>query len=65
MKLIHIVQKGEKNEYNIKTTKMDTKILLILLWVFYTVNFMYCDTLSSLEPGVLEMHISGFTGMEQ
>jgi len=46
---------------NIKSTKMNTKILLILLWVFYIVNFMYCDTLSALEPGVIEMHISGFT----
>ncbi|MCJ7773170.1 MAG: DUF6326 family protein [Desulfobacterales bacterium] len=47
---------------NKKTAKMDTQILLILLWVFFTVNFMYCDTLSSLEPGVLAMHMSGFTG---
>ena len=46
---------------NRKTAKMNTKILLILLWVFYTVNFMYCDTLSSLEPGVLEMHMTGYT----
>ena len=43
------------------TAKMNTKILLIILWVFYSVNFMYCDTLSSLEPGVLEMHMTGFT----
>jgi hypothetical protein len=40
---------------------MNTKILLILLWVFYTVNFMYCDSLTSLEPGVLAMTMSGFT----
>ena len=45
----------------IMTAKMDKKILLVLLWVFFTVNFMYCDTLSSLEPGVLEMHMTGFT----
>ena len=38
---------------NIKTAKMDTKILLIILWVFFSVNFMYADTLSYLEPGVL------------
>jgi hypothetical protein len=44
-----------------KTTEMNTKILLALLWVFFTVNFMYCDTLSSLEPGVLQMHMTGFT----
>jgi len=63
MKLIHIIQKKEyEMNTNIKSTKMNPKILLILLWVFYTVNFMYCDTLSSLEPGVLEMHMSGFTG---
>jgi hypothetical protein len=53
--------KGNPLGTNINTTKMNPKILLILLWVFYTVNFMYCDTLSSLEPGVLEMHMSGFT----
>ncbi len=46
---------------NSMTAKMDTKILLILLWVFYTVNFMYCDSLTSLEPGVLAMTMSGFT----
>ena len=46
---------------NRKTTKMNPKVLLVLLWVFFTVNFMYCDTLSSLEPGVLTMHISGYT----
>jgi hypothetical protein len=52
---------GSPRGTNIKTVKMNTRILLILLWVFYTVNFMYCDTLSSLEPGVLEMHMTGFT----
>ena len=45
----------------IETAKRNPKILLILLWVFYSVNFMYCDALSSLEPGVLSMHISGYT----
>jgi uncharacterized protein DUF6326 len=44
---------------NIKTAKMDTKILLILLWVFYSLNFMYADQLSHLEPGVLEGIMSG------
>lgn len=46
---------------NIKSAKMNTKIFLIILWVFYTVNFIYCDALTSLEPGVLAMHMSGFT----
>jgi len=46
---------------NILTTKMNPKNLLVLLWVFYTVNFMYCDTLIKLEPGVLEEIMTGFT----
>lgn len=45
---------------NIKSTKMNPKVLLVLLWVFYSVNFMYCDTLSKLEPGVLEGIMSGY-----
>ena len=44
----------------IKAAKMDTRILLILLWVFFSVNFMYADTLSKLEPGVLEGIMSGY-----
>jgi hypothetical protein len=44
---------------NIKTAKMNTKILLVILWVFYSVNFMYADTLSKLEPGALAGIMSG------
>ena len=46
----------------IKTAKNNTKILLILLWVFYSLNFMYADVQSSLEPGVLAETMSGYTG---
>jgi len=53
--------KGSPLGTNVTAAKMNPKILLCLLWVFYTVNFVYCDTLSSLEPGVIAMHISGFT----
>ncbi|REG06102.1 DUF6326 family protein [Pelolinea submarina] len=42
------------------TNKLDTRILLMLFWIFFTVNFMYADTLSALEPGVLAMEISGY-----
>lgn len=46
---------------NIKSAnKVDTRILLMLLWMFFTVNFMYADTLSALEPGVLAMEMSGY-----
>jgi Family of unknown function (DUF6326) len=43
-----------------QTTKVDTRILLILLWVFYSLNFMYADQLSHLEPGVLQGIMSGY-----
>ncbi len=46
---------------SMNTAKMNTKLFLILLWVFYAVNFMYCDTHLSLEPGVLAMTMSGYT----
>jgi ABC-type nickel/cobalt efflux system permease component RcnA len=61
MKLIDIIKKRrpEMNSF-IKTAKMDTKILLILLWVFYSLNFIYGDVLSSLEPGVLQNEIAGY-----
>ncbi len=46
---------------NIKSAnKVDTRILLMVLWMFFTVNFMYADTLSALEPGVLAMEMSGY-----
>ncbi len=46
---------------NVKTAKINPKILLMILWIFYSLNFMYCDALSSLEPGVLAMTMTGFT----
>jgi hypothetical protein len=45
----------------IKTAKKDMRILLVLLWVFYSVTFIYCDVQSSLQPGVLADHMSGYT----
>jgi hypothetical protein len=63
MKLIDIVRRRRHRMNNfMKAAKMDTRILLILLWVFYSVTFMYADTLSKLEPGVLEEIMSGYTG---
>jgi hypothetical protein len=40
--------------------KIDTRILLVVLWVFYSLNFMYADQLSHLEPGVLQRIMSGY-----
>jgi hypothetical protein len=46
---------------NKKTTGMKaTKILLSTLWIFVSVNYIYCDQLQSLEPGVLEGIMTGY-----
>jgi len=45
----------------VRRTKIDPKLLSSILWVFYSLNFMYADTLSNLEPGVLNMHLTGYT----
>jgi chromate transport protein ChrA len=47
---------------NLESAKMHTRLLLVILWVFYSLNFIYCDVLSSLEPGVLAETMSGYTG---
>jgi len=44
---------------SIKNMK-NKKILLVLLWIFLAVNYIYCDQLSSLEPGVLEETMTGY-----
>jgi hypothetical protein len=43
-----------------QTARIDTKFLLVILWVFYSLNFMYADQLSHLEPGVLARIMSGY-----
>ena len=43
-----------------RQTLKDTKILLSILWIFLSVNFKYCDQLSTLEPGILEETMTGF-----
>jgi len=45
----------------VKITKINPRLLFSILWVFYSLNFMYADTLSNLEPGVLNMHLTGYT----
>jgi len=43
----------------VKSVKKDPKMILILLWVFYSLNFMYADQLSNLEPGYLKGILAG------
>jgi hypothetical protein len=44
-----------------KTTEMKyTKILLVILWVFFSVNYIFCDIRNYMEPGVLEEMMTGY-----
>jgi hypothetical protein len=46
---------------NKKTTEMrDTKILLALLWIFFSFNFVFLDQRTFMEPGVLEETMTGY-----
>ena len=46
---------------NKKTTTMKgTKILLSLLWVFLSVNYIFCDLRNYMEPGILQEMMSGY-----
>ena len=46
---------------NKKTTGMrDTKILLSLLWIFLSVNYIFCDQRTLMEPGVLQEIMTGY-----
>lgn len=44
-----------------KTIKMaDMKGMLSTLWIFLTVNYIYCDVLQNLEPGVIADAMAGY-----
>ena len=44
-----------------KTVKMEAiKGMLSTLWIFLTVNYIYCDLLHNLEPGVLADAMAGY-----
>jgi hypothetical protein len=42
--------------------KMDPKVLLSTLWIFLSVNYIYRDILSNMEPGALQGYLAGKVG---
>lgn len=40
-----------------------TKIILSTLWIFVTVNYLYCDILTLMDPSQLKQIISGTVGI--
>lgn len=47
------------------TTIGDTKTILSTLWVFLSVNYMYCDHLGFMEPGAVKGLLTGRVGSIQ
>lgn len=46
-------------EKNKEKSKMDRRVLLSTLWIFVTVNYIYCDVLSLMEPGFFKLLMAG------
>jgi hypothetical protein len=40
----------------------DRKVILSTLWIFVTLNYLYCDVLSVMDPNVLNQLIQGDLG---
>ncbi len=41
------------------TLALDPKILLSTLWVFVTVNYIYCDVITDMQPDILKSLLAG------
>jgi hypothetical protein len=49
-----------------KTTEMkDRKVILSTLWIFVMFNFLYCDILGLMDPGLLKEIMTGYAGSIQ
>ncbi|MEI6766909.1 MAG: DUF6326 family protein [Bacteroidota bacterium] len=42
-----------------KTEKMNRKVVLSTLWIFVTLNYLYCDVMSLMDAGLLKQYIAG------
>jgi hypothetical protein len=57
---VSYIKEKKMNSNNMATKMNATKILFALLWIFLSVNYIYCDQLGSLVPGVLEETMTGY-----
>src|SRR6266516_4356256 len=61
MKRITIVQKRRKK---MKTTNKtielkDRRVILSTLWIFVTLNYIYCDVVGLMDPELLRQFLTG------
>jgi hypothetical protein len=44
------------------TAKSESKVLLSTLWLFATLNYLYCDVLTLMDPVALQRELTGVVG---
>jgi MFS family permease len=44
---------------NKTTTRRDRKVILFTLWIFVTLNYLYCDVLGLMNPELLRQYLTG------
>ena len=42
-----------------KATTMDRKVLLSTIWIFATLNYLYCDVVSLMDSNLLKQYLTG------
>lgn len=45
-----------------KTTEIDWKVRLSTLWLFATLNYLYCDVVTVMDPRKLNQFVAGTVG---
>ncbi len=43
----------------IKKETLDQKVVLSVLWIFVTLNYIYCDVMSLMDPSLLNQYLTG------
>jgi Family of unknown function (DUF6326) len=53
---------GSPSGTNDKTTAEDRKVRLSILWIFVMFNYLYCDVVALMDPGLLKQFMTGDVG---
>ncbi len=50
------------DKLNVNETLKDKRMVLSTLWIFVTLNYLYCDLMGLMDPVLLNQYISGTIG---
>ena len=56
------MDKEKKMDTNAKNTGADLKVRLSTLWLFATLNYLYCDVVTIMDPQKLKQFMAGTVG---